>query len=286
MDLADLTRDLEALRADALAAIEAAPDTATLDALELDVLGKKGRLTDGPARDRGASRRGPAEGRCRRQRGPRRDRGGPRRARRGAAGHGARGAPRRRGGRRHDARPADPPGHAPPEHRGDARDRRDLRAVRVRDLREPRDRGRPDQLPDAQHPARPPGARPVGHALRRRRGQAPADAHLARPDPGDACGAPTDPGAPAGPLLPLRGHRRQPRLRVLPGRGPDDRRRHDDGRPEGPARPVRQGDVRGGQADPLPAGLLPVHRAVGGLRRRVPGVRRRPAARPAVGPAG
>ena len=45
MDLADLTRDLETLRADALAAIEGAPDTATLEALELDVLGKKGRLT-------------------------------------------------------------------------------------------------------------------------------------------------------------------------------------------------------------------------------------------------
>ena len=45
MDLADLTRDLEALRADALASIEAAPDTAALEAIELDVLGKTGRLT-------------------------------------------------------------------------------------------------------------------------------------------------------------------------------------------------------------------------------------------------
>ena len=45
MDLADLTRDLEALQRDALGAIEAAPDAATLDAIELDVLGKKGRLT-------------------------------------------------------------------------------------------------------------------------------------------------------------------------------------------------------------------------------------------------
>ena len=50
---------------------------------------------------------------------------------------------RRRGGRRHDARPTDPARHAPSEHRGDARDRRDLRAVRVRSLREPGDRGRP-----------------------------------------------------------------------------------------------------------------------------------------------
>ena len=45
MDLADLTRDLEALQAEATAAVAAAPDVATLDALELDVLGKKGRLT-------------------------------------------------------------------------------------------------------------------------------------------------------------------------------------------------------------------------------------------------
>ena len=45
MDLSDLTRDLEALRDDALAAIAAAPDVAALEALELDVLGKKGRLT-------------------------------------------------------------------------------------------------------------------------------------------------------------------------------------------------------------------------------------------------
>jgi phenylalanyl-tRNA synthetase alpha chain len=45
VDLADLSRDLEALRADALATIEAAPDTAALEAIELDVLGKKGRLT-------------------------------------------------------------------------------------------------------------------------------------------------------------------------------------------------------------------------------------------------
>jgi phenylalanyl-tRNA synthetase alpha chain len=45
VDLADLTRDLETLRAEALTAIEGAPDTAALDALELDILGKKGRLT-------------------------------------------------------------------------------------------------------------------------------------------------------------------------------------------------------------------------------------------------
>ena len=45
LDLADLTRDLETLRDDALASIAASGDVAALEALELDVLGKKGRLT-------------------------------------------------------------------------------------------------------------------------------------------------------------------------------------------------------------------------------------------------
>ena len=45
MDLADLTRDLEALRDDALGSIAAIGDVAALEALEADVLGKKGRLT-------------------------------------------------------------------------------------------------------------------------------------------------------------------------------------------------------------------------------------------------
>ncbi len=45
MNLADLTRDLEALRDDAMAAIAAAPDVAALAALEVEILGKKGRMT-------------------------------------------------------------------------------------------------------------------------------------------------------------------------------------------------------------------------------------------------
>jgi phenylalanyl-tRNA synthetase alpha chain len=45
VDLADLTRDLESLQAEALVSIAAAPDVAALEALEQDVLGKKGRLT-------------------------------------------------------------------------------------------------------------------------------------------------------------------------------------------------------------------------------------------------
>lgn len=45
MDLAQLTSDLEALRARATAAADAAPDTAALDALDVAILGKKGDLT-------------------------------------------------------------------------------------------------------------------------------------------------------------------------------------------------------------------------------------------------
>lgn len=45
MDLAQLTRDLETLGADTATAIAAAPDVAALDSLEVEVLGKKGRLT-------------------------------------------------------------------------------------------------------------------------------------------------------------------------------------------------------------------------------------------------
>ena len=45
MELTELTRDLETLRDEALASIAAAPDVAALEAIEVDVLGKKGRLT-------------------------------------------------------------------------------------------------------------------------------------------------------------------------------------------------------------------------------------------------
>ena len=45
MDLAQLTRDLEALADETATSLAAAPDVAAVDAIELDVLGKKGRLT-------------------------------------------------------------------------------------------------------------------------------------------------------------------------------------------------------------------------------------------------
>src|SRR3989337_1803358 len=61
MDLAQLTRDLEDLRSEALAQAAAAPDSAALEALEVELLGKKGRLT-GVLRGIGAL---PADGRPR-----------------------------------------------------------------------------------------------------------------------------------------------------------------------------------------------------------------------------
>jgi len=45
MDLAQLTSDLEHLRAEALTLAAAAPNSATLETLEIELLGKKGRLT-------------------------------------------------------------------------------------------------------------------------------------------------------------------------------------------------------------------------------------------------
>ena len=66
MELTDLTRDLEGLRDEARASIAAAGDVATLEAIELDVLGRKGRLTlcfVGSARCR--RRIGPRSGRSR-----------------------------------------------------------------------------------------------------------------------------------------------------------------------------------------------------------------------------
>ena len=60
-----------------------------------------------------------------------------------------------------------------------------------------------------------------GHLLRTH--TSPGQIHVMRHD------AAADPGAAARPLLPLRGDRREPRLGVLPGRGPDGRRGHDHG---------------------------------------------------------
>ena len=263
MDLAELTRDLEALRDESLAAAAASPDVPTLEALELDVLGKKGRLTSVL---RGIGALPPDD-----------------RPRVGAIANAVRTAIEAalaergtvlRGSALADRLvaeatdvttpgPADPPRDAPPDQHDDRGDRGGLRPVRVRRLRGARDRGRRPQLPDAEHPARPPGPGPVGHALRGRRGPAPADPHLAGPDPRHARERAADPGAAAraacyryeaidashaSEFFQVEG------LMVDEGTTMADL--------QGPPRPVREGHVRRGQADPLPPRLLPVHRAV------------------------
>ena len=199
MDLAELTRDLEALRDESLAAAAASPDVPTLEALELDVLGKKGRLTsvlrgigalppddrprvgavanavrttiEAALAERGTVLRGSAlTGRLLAE----------------ATDVTTPGRPIRRG----TLHPINTTIEAIAEVFGQF-------GFVVYEIA--RDRGRRPQLPDAEHPARPPGPGPVGHALRRRRGPAAADAHLAGPDPGHARERPAHPGAPAGP---------------------------------------------------------------------------------------
>ena len=102
-----------------------------------------------------------------------------------------------------------------------------------------------------------------------------AHPHLAGADPGDA-----DPAAAAvrgepGQVLPQRRPRRHPQPGVPPDRGPGRGRGTDHGRPARRDQRVRGSDVRRGAADPAAAGLLPVHRAVGGRVHGVPRLPRR-----------
>ena len=74
------------------------------------------------------------------------------------------------------------PGGAPSADAGARRDRGRLRRAGLRGRRGARGRARLLQLRGAQHPEGPPRARHAGHVLRRR-GDPPADAHLAGADP-------------------------------------------------------------------------------------------------------
>ena len=142
VDLADLTRDLEALRDEALVPIAAAPDVGDARGARARRPRQEGPADGGPARHRRTARRGSAA-RSARSPTPSASAIEAALAERGTALRGSEleARLRGRGGRRHDARPADPARHAPSEHRGDARDRRDLRAVRVRGrTRAPRSR--------------------------------------------------------------------------------------------------------------------------------------------------
>ena len=158
----------------------------------------------------------------------------------------------------------------------------------------PGHRGRVAELRRAQPRSRPPRAHHAGHVLDRPRGPGPgaAHAHLAGPGADDADPHPADLRRLPGPGVPHRRVRRDAQPGLPPGRGPRDRRGHHHGPPQGHPRPLRDRDVRRGHHDPVPAVVLPVHRAVGrgrpGLlrlpRRRRP--RRRRRAAPAAARAG
>ena len=80
-----------------------------------------------------------------------------------------------------------------------------------------------------------------------------------------------------GRVVPLGRAGRHAQPGVPPDRGPRRRRGHHHGPPARHAGPLRPGHVRPGRADPVAAALLPVHRAVGGVRRLVRPAPRRPA---------
>ena len=168
VDLESFSQKLDDLRARALAAVVKADDPPELDAGRERLPRPQGRAA------RTAGRRSASS----------RDRTAPRSARwpipsvksskpRWQAG--GRGSSRslcevrlaREKDRRHAARARAVARLAPPIDRDRARDRAHLRPVRLRDLREAGGGDRRAQLPAAQHAARPPGARPVGHDLRR-----------------------------------------------------------------------------------------------------------------------
>ena len=228
VDLATLTAQLRDLGDEALPRIAAAPDLAALDELDLHYLGRKGGALSVLMRGIGGL---PVEDRPRvgvvvnEVRAAVETALADARARAGNAALAARLA----------AETVDvtapariiPRGALAPDRGDDRADHRDLRPVRVRHVRGPGGRDGRHQLPDAQHPARPSGARPVGHPLRRPGRRPAADPHLARPDPGHARRATADPGPAAGQVLPLRGDRCLARVGVLPGRGPHGGRGHE-----------------------------------------------------------
>ena len=164
-----------------------------------EVLGRSGTLTVDAARPQPPVRGGATGRRGGRQRDPDRTRGGPRRSRTAAGGRRARRADCRRDPGHDRARPAGPPGPPPSADDRRARPARDLPRLRLRGVRGAGDRERPHELRAAEHPARPPVARPVGHAVRGRAGiggggraaagggrHDPPNPHLAGPDPGHA----------------------------------------------------------------------------------------------------
>ena len=80
----------------------------------------------------------------------------------------------------------------------------------------------------------------------------------------------------ARPGLPHRRARRDAHAGLPPGRGPRGRQGHHDGPPAGTLDHFARAMFGAGGAHPLAAALLPVHRAVGRVRRLVPAAPRRP----------
>ena len=142
--------------------------------------------------------------------------------------------------------------------------RRPLRGHGLRGRRGPGRRGRVAQLRRPQPRPRPPGAHHAGHLLDRA-GRPPRRA--AHPDLARAGAHDADPQAAdlrrlPGPGVPHRRVRRHALADVPPGRGPRGRRGHHHGPPQGHARPLRLAAVRRRHHHPVPAVLLPLHRAV------------------------
>ena len=200
-----------------------------LEALELDVLGKKGALT-AVLRGIGAL---PAEDRPRvgavANAGPAADRGRARRARR---------RPARLGALDRAASPPRPSTSRRPVGRSAAA--RSTRSSR-RCARSPRSSASSGSSSTRARRSRTTSPTSRCSTSRRTTRRATCGTRSTSTSRAGSCGptprpgqirvmqrdAAADPGAPARALLPLRGDRRQPRLGVLPGRGPDGRRGHD-----------------------------------------------------------
>ncbi|CAA9424343.1 MAG: Phenylalanyl-tRNA synthetase alpha chain, partial [uncultured Pseudonocardia sp.] len=193
-------------------------------------------------------------------------RGPPRRP-----GRGARGAGAGRGGRRRHAALGSAPPRRPAPADADLRaDRRRVHRHGLGGRRGTRGRVALAELRRAELRQGPPRAHHAGHVLPGGR-ERPAHAHLAGADPLAARARPARLRGVPGPHVPHRRPRRHPHPGVPPGRGDRDRPGPDDGPPQGHPRRLRPGHVRHDVEDPVPAVVLPLHRAVGRARRVVPG---------------
>ncbi|CAA9273381.1 MAG: Phenylalanyl-tRNA synthetase alpha chain, partial [uncultured Acidimicrobiales bacterium] len=205
------------------------------------------------------------------QRRPQPGAGCGRRPGREAGGRGACGPDRGRAARPHRGHRATArhPRAPPPRDPGPRRARGPVRGHGLRGGRGSRGGDRLVQLRGSQHAARPSGPQHVGHPLRATGGgrvhPAP-DPHVAGADPGDAEPAAAHLHRGAGPLL-SPGHPRCPAPAGVPSdRGPRRRPRHHLRRPGRHHRGVHQRVLRPEHPLPPAAVVLPLHRALGGVR--------------------